>query len=153
MSSIHCGGCNEKKKRKCGMEQQVSRATRPKSSSAVDYPPLFVIVIIIIIINIYSTHCTYSLVRVSVVTRESTKFDVAFGKLLLTLAGFSQLGSANGRVIGGMHKDDTPRVAQVLVQIKRVRVLRRTDQVGELSQKQRERKKERESKQASKQQQ
>jgi hypothetical protein len=75
---------------------------------------------------------TYSLVRLSVIARKSAQFDIAFFKLLLTLASFAKFGGTNWSVIGRMHKDDTPRVAQVFIQIKGIRILSRPNQVREL---------------------
>lgn len=75
---------------------------------------------------------TYPLVRFTVIAGEAAQLDVPLFEVLLTHGGRTQLGGAYGGVIGRVHEDDAPRVAQVLVQVERVRILRRSNQVGEL---------------------
>ena len=73
-----------------------------------------------------------SLVRLTVVARESTHFDVAGLELVAVLGGRAEFGGADRGKVAGMHKDATPRVTEVLVQVERVRGLGRALQIGEL---------------------
>lgn len=71
-------------------------------------------------------------VRRRVVAREAYQLDVARCEGRLALGGLPELRRADRRKVRGMHKDDAPRVAQVLVQIERIGRLRGADQVGKL---------------------
>lgn len=72
------------------------------------------------------------LVGGSVIARETDWLDVLAVKGVLAFGRLAQFGGANRSEVTWMHKHETPRVTEVLIEIKLVRILRGRHNVGEL---------------------
>jgi len=73
-----------------------------------------------------------SKMRVPVIARETAEFDATPLKLAGKIGGTSKFSSADWSIIGRVHKDKSPRITKVVVEIKVVRKLRRSLKIGEL---------------------
>ena len=71
-------------------------------------------------------------VRRGVVARETAELDAASGKLASKLGGGPKFGGAYWSEITRVHKDAAPRVAEILIEIKIVRILGRALKIWEL---------------------